>query len=177
MTLSITILSFYLSVNNVNAFVDVAITQKLRTDFKSRIKCLKTRGDEDQREPHTRRPNRRNKLAYTFIHILIYGRSGAPLPASLRSVPAYGHLLHGGYFLCQTGNHSKEPQIYEPICHSKVHHLQDLKQKTQERRGSASVALVHTQISHQLWPPEVEFNWFWWFHEDFFFSFLRKWER
>lgn len=156
MTLSITILSFYISVNNLNAFVNVAFTQKLRTDFKSRIKCLKTRGDEDQGGPHTRRANWQNKLAYTLIHILIYGGSGAPLPASLRSVPAYGHLLHGGYFLCQTGNHSEEPQVYEPICHSEVRHLQDL--ITHERRGSAPVALVHAQISHQLGLPEEEFN-------------------
>lgn len=38
------------------------------------------------------------------------------------------HLLHGGYFLCQAGDHSEEPQVHQPICHLEVHHLQDLKE-------------------------------------------------
>lgn len=39
------------------------------------------------------------------------------------------HLLHGGYFLCQACNHSKQPQIHQSICHFEVHHLQDLKER------------------------------------------------
>lgn len=37
--------------------------------------------EEDQKEPHTRRANQRNKLVYTLISVLIYGRSGTSLPA------------------------------------------------------------------------------------------------
>ncbi len=83
-----------------------------------------------KRDPHTTTKSAERTCIHTLI--LIYGRSGTPHPASLRSVSARGHLLHGGYFLRQTGDHSKEPQVYEPICHSEVDHLQDLKQKNKE---------------------------------------------
>lgn len=57
-----------------------------------------------------------------FVHTLIYGRSGTPGPA----LKVGAHLLHGGYLLSQAGDHGKEPQVHESICHPEVHHLQDL---------------------------------------------------
>lgn len=91
-------------------------------------------------------------------------------------VSAHGHLLHGGYFLCQTWDHSKEPQVYESICHSEVHHLQDLKTKNKREEDqcqsvwfrlnkSISQQLLGGLIWNFLQTPEDKSYRFWWFHE------------
>lgn len=100
----------------------------LNFDVESHIKYLKVQGEEDQREPHTRRQNHWNKVANTLLFLFMGGQwLLLQLHWGARSASADSHLLHGGYFLCQTRNHSEEPQVHEPICHSEVHHLQDLR--------------------------------------------------
>jgi len=106
--------------------------------------------------PHMSTKSLEQICVHTHLFLFMAGRGLVFLLYwGVQSVSAEGHLLHGGYFLCQARNHSKEPQVHQPICHSEVHHLQDLRQKEQNLGSDWDISKGMGWIAMTFYDPQM----------------------